>query len=195
MSQRANYTVYVASESALAYSATTSAVSAGVVFSMLAKKPTFLFSLINNVQALTYFPLTTVPLPEGLKSRMVSMNLQNLFSNPIDISREVKREFQLTPPQFALNYGYSDATFLTNAGIILTTYAISLGLVPILWLLSKVKWPLIATFFREVLGGYKWRNVFMHWIESYLDLSIACFIQLRVVIVKADFLFLSRARL
>lgn len=188
-------TIYSPIVPTVTYAAITSSISAGITFSMISKTPSYLFCLINNIQTLTYFPLSTVPLPEELKAQMVSINLQNYFPNPIDLSNDVKKGLELTAPQFALDYGISDATFLANAGIILATYAISLSLVPVLWLLSKVKWPRIAKFFREFLAGYKWRNVVIHWIESYLDLSIACFLQLRVVIFKAGLFCLSRSGL
>lgn len=181
----ANYTVYIANMSTVTYSVITSSVSATAAFSLFANNPTFIFAFINNVQALTYLPLTTVPLPEGLKARLVSMNLLNYFANLIDLSVEIESVFILTAPEFALNYGFGNAAFIANAGVILSSYAISLSLVPILWLLSKVKWPRIANIFRKSLAEYKWRNLIMQWVESYIDLCIACFIQLRVVIFKA----------
>lgn len=183
--------VYQANESQVAYSATTVIFAAGAALSVITMDPTIAFTIINNVQSITYFPLSTVQLPKELKSRMVSMNLQSYFSNPLTPSVDAEKELKLTAPYFALNYGFSDATFIKNARFILFTFALNIGLLPVFWLLSRISIPRVTKFFRERLGGYRWRNLIMHWVETYLDLTIACFLRLRVVIFKADVLCLS----
>jgi len=173
--------VYTAKVSTATAAVTTSASVGGVAASVLSSNPMSLFTLINSVQMITYFPLATLSLPNSLKARMVSVNLQSYFSNPFTISTEVEGRLQLSTPDFARSYGYESAAFLSNAGVIVASFAFSLGLIPIFLAASKCKSQTIAKYFATMVQGFRWRNLIMHLIEAYLDLCIAAFLQLRVV--------------
>lgn len=174
--------LYQATVSSTTSALTTSATMGGLVTGLLSSNPTAVFSLINNVQMITYFPLSTVDLPESLKARMVSMNLQAYLPNPFSVSSNVGGMGQLNPPDFAREYGYESAAFLSNAGALVVSFAANLCFVPLFLALSKCKSRKIAVYFRVALQGYRWRNLVLHLIAGYLDLCIAAFLQLKAVI-------------
>ena len=148
----------------------------GLVVGLVAGNPASLFTLVNSVQMLTYLPLSTIPLPDELKKQLIGLNLQLFISNPVAKYLSANTEGDSSTPEFAQDYGFTAPSFLSNTGNILVTTVLNLGVYLVLLTLSKAcrRNPHI----RKGLEGYHWRNVGMHWILSYLDLSIAAYLQL-----------------
>ena len=159
--------------------ASNSLLAGGLTTSLLAGNLATIYSLINIVQMITYFPLSTVQLPDNLRALMVSLNLQAYFPNPLAGSLG---PVEGNAPEFARQYGYESATFLANAGVILISFCANLAAFPISWMLSKCKSTRIANHAKRILRGYRWESLMMHWIEAYLDLSVAALLQLRAVL-------------
>ena len=111
---------------------------------------------------------------------MVSMNLQSYFSNPFTFS-VMEADSEVSISDFALDYGFSSAAFLYNAGVIVASLVLNMCLIPVICALSKCPRHSVAKYFGQMLQGYKWRNLTMHFIEAYLDLCIAAMLQLRAV--------------
>lgn len=147
----------------------------GATVSLLSGSPTTFFSLLNNAQMLTYLPLSTIPLPASLKQQLIGMNIQSIFENPFPEASS-GADIDKAPPQFAQDYGFSDCSFLSNANIVLASALLNLGSLLIVWVLAKT--ARVGLHFQKLLEGYRWRNLVMHWILSYLDLSIAAYLQL-----------------
>lgn len=171
--------IYRANVSSSYSAATTSAISAGVAAALFSGNPLFLFSLINNVQILTYFPLSTVPIPSNLKALLVSINIQSFAINPF--SYLIRENMGPKLPEFARNYGFSNALILQNAGVMVTTGAAFLCILPAFLLLKSVKWGGIGAFCGNFARKYRWNGVLRYWIEGYLDLSICAFLQVFAV--------------
>lgn len=162
-----------------------SSLVSGLVISLISGDSGSLFVIINNVQLLTYLPLSTIPLPDTLREQLIGLNLLTLISSPISI-QNIATDIDKSLPEFAVDYGFSDSSFLSNAGPVLATVVVDLGVFVVLWLLSKVCRN--SEKVRKGLEGYHWRNVGMHWILSYLDLSIAAYLQvLRVITIQLSF--------
>ena len=189
-----SYTTQVLPVSTTTSAAIKSLAAGAVAVGLLSGSVSSIIALINNVQMLTYFPLSTITLPENLKAQLIYMNLQSLFLNPF--SGSVEKEIgEVSPPKFAREYGYESGTFLVNAGVIVASFAVNGGVLLLTWLLSVCRYTGISTYFRKVLQGFRWRNLLIHGIEAYLDLCIAAFLQVRCVLSSSTTLAVLNASL
>lgn len=141
-----------------------------LAISALSGNPTLLLALINNVQMLTYLPLSTVPMPADLRNSLKNVNLLEAVPSPLPEIGNMQDS-----PDFASDYGYSSTAFLVNAGAILALFSLNLGSWLAIWLFSRLQ--SLKTPFGAVLKGYKWRNIGMHVIVGYLDLAVPAFLQ------------------
>lgn len=170
--------IYVPVVSSTTAALASSSTASGAASGLMSGNPTVLFMLVNNIQMLTYVPLSTIPLPEKLKAQMVSMNIQNFFTLPYfnDVS---VIESDNTPPAFAQNYGFDSSSFLSNARTLILIMIFNLCSLVTVWMLSKCRQPRIRAYFIQALAGYRWRNLMMHWELSYLDISIAAYLRVQ----------------
>lgn len=170
----------ISSEPALA-SALGSSITLCIAIGLLSGSPSAFLALINTVQLLTYLPLTTIPLPAALKSKLMAINLLSFVPNPASqIAKCEGNESDV--PQFARDYGFSTAAVLVNADVLIASLCLNMGCGLIVWLLSRVDRLHIRL--KRVLTVYRWRNLMLHWFINYLDLSIFAFLQVYTVICK-----------
>lgn len=172
--------------SAMISNTATSSLVAGVSVGLISGNPTTFFAIINNAQMLAYLPLSTIPLPKQLRSQLMAMNIQSFFESPLPALMNTSQLVD-PPPQFAQNYGLTSSNFFSNTGTLLASVMCNLGICALVWVLSKVSG---SSWFQKMLDGYRWKNLGMHWILSYLDLSIGAFLQVFEVSAR-QFSFLS----
>ena len=159
---------------------TTASIGGGVSVgtSLLSLNPSGIFQLSNTVQILTYIPVSTNPLIPTLRGHFKGLS----------ISQRILREINYSPSNSGSNthyysqeYGFSSNLFFENAVVGLTILAVLLVTWPLIWFTSKIRVNCIQTASRFLLKQYKFNLFTRYWIQAYLDLAIACFIQFTVL--------------
>ena len=156
--------------------ATQIAVASSVGIAMVSN-PAGLWSLINTIQLITYMPINAVPYSTRLEDTATSMMnyniIPNLFSyisnkNATKIPNNEVRDFGIDSSVIVLNIGSIWMVFITSA---FSTFLLFL----------------LARYFKrseKIQNLYiksKYNILIRFWIESYLELSIYGFIQVRAV--------------
>lgn len=142
--------------SAAATAASKGSVTAVTVISFITGSPTTLFGLISQLQLVTYIPLLSVDMPQGIIDVMSGLNSNELVFNPFKgiVSSDSPAA---TPTDLPQRYGFSSTLFLSNSSFTLLG---ALGLLlsyPCVSLLAQLTVvPVVAIYFRQVKKQFKW---------------------------------------
>lgn len=150
-------------------------VASMIVTGMVLSNPTAAWGLLNTMQILEFVPLMTVRYPSELHNFFLSLiltdNLPNIFNFLMNSEGAL-------PYNAAQRAGVSSTMFLLNSGSTL----FGLGLLFMLWgavkALSYIPILSLKKFFATKLIYFKWNVFIRYWIETYLELSFNCVLQL-----------------
>ena len=131
---------------------------------LLTGNPAEMWSMLNNIQVLSYIVLSNNPLTPTLKG----------FFEGLDIFNTLKG-YLYNLLGYEGDYGIRSNLFIVNAGIDILIILVILLSWPLVWVLSKI--PCLEERCESLLREYKYNAFIRYWIQCYLDLSIACFIQ------------------
>jgi len=149
----------------------------GGVSILINGNPADIWAMLNNIQLLSYLVMSNNPLTPTLRGFFegldVFQHISDLFSYLLELvtgkdSEEYKNKYSMTSEMFLVNAG-SDFVILL---LILLSW-------PIVWLLSKI--PRLQERLKPVLREYKYNVFLRYWVQCYLELSMACFIQVSSV--------------
>ena len=162
--------------SSLGTAVTQSAVVSGLVGSMLTGNVGSLFTMLNNIQLLAYLPLSGVALPAGLCALLKSLNMQTVLPSPFEYVLHGNETGNL--PGYAEQYGYTSVLFLSNAGL-----AITAGVLTALYALASLALSKCPVRFFALYFGTAGKANYMtrYWIQVYLDISLAAYLQVFAV--------------
>ena len=149
----------------------------GSLCSAIISNPATTWVLINNIQVVSYIPISDNPLTPTLNNCFQSFGSMHLIPS---ISKVFFSPSNDTGPYTqAGNYGFSTDIFLYNAGSYILTFLGALLSWPLVYLFSKCRLGGISTKFQKVLISYRYSFFIRFWIQGYLDLAFFVTIQMR----------------
>ena len=154
-------------------------VSASAVSSILiGNPPSIVWLSLNTAQLLCYVPLQNIILPDRLNGFLKSIQPIRILPNIWKASNTYNCETSEIHESFK-NYDYACSYFITNTGEVTLALLCSLILLlflSILYLITKGKVNL-----HKKIKDYKWDAVLRFWIESFIDIMIACILTINNV--------------
>ena len=165
------------SAAAISQVAVTTSIGAAIV-----SNPAAAWALINSIQIVAYLPISSNPLTPGIQAFCTGIGAYNLMPNLMAYIFKVN---DTSPPYLeAGNYGINTSVFWINMGPNITAFLGCLVVMPVVYLLSKIKIAKIAMRFGDILKNYKFGFFLRFWIQCYLDIGFFAIIQLKAVIFK-----------
>ena len=156
-------------------------VGAVAATSFISGSPTSLWSLMNQLQLITYIPMTTIPLPSRLMDTLTALNVASFVPNPFQYLLPANETSQI-PPDFAQNYGIDSSLFLLNIGLMLTAaVALVAGFLPV-YIASKSTSGRLSDYFSRLLPSFKWGIPLRWWFQTYLDMSLFSYLQIYQIV-------------
>lgn len=153
--------------------------------SVISGSPGAFWSLLNQLQLITYIPMTRIPIPETLLATLQGLNMGFMVPNPIHYLISTNDTTQ-NPPEYAES-SIDSALFLHNTGLLLTVaVGIVSSLVP-LYLLSKASTGFLSQYLQRLLPSFKWGIPLRWWIQSYLDIGLFSLLQVQQVLLTSGF--------
>ena len=152
------------------------------VFSGLISNPSNLWTLLNTLQIISYIPLSSIPLPPNLQTFFQGTSGLNIVTNPMFLVITSKNTGQ--PYLEASQYGFTTSLFVLNAGVYITNLLCFLVLIPMFYLLSKIRIAAVAMKAAKILDNYRYCFFLRYWIQGYLDLGVFAIVQLKSVIFR-----------
>ena len=134
--------------------------------------------MLNSLMLLAFIPMMPhdIPLPVVIlmKSFLDFELIPDLFPVALD-------EDELEGPEpysNALEFGYEDSVWISNAGEVLSSVLVMLCILPLVLILRKCKNSTISNYFSGLASSYKWSFFIRAWIEIYLEIGIATILQI-----------------
>ena len=118
---------------------------------------------------------TKIPLP--LSAVLSSFLEFSVIPNLFEYALEGKLENEPEPYKEAFDFGFETSTFLMNGGEMLCSTLVMMTILPIAILLRKCRHHRVAGYFHDVVTGYKWSFFIRAWIEIYLEVLVAAYLQ------------------
>lgn len=147
------------------------------VSSVVAGSTGMLWLLINNLQVLSYIPLSYIPLPPFTRGLLSSTNALVSLPSPFAFLSSSTAGL----PQHAQDFGFSSGLFLANSGPVLACFLGLLAWLGVVLLLRQVPSLPVQLYAQSKLKRFKWGYFVRLWIEIYLPLTIAAGLQVYVV--------------
>jgi len=149
----------------------------GGVSILINGNPADIWSMLNNIQLLSYLVMSNNPLTPTLKGLFEGLDVFQYISDLF--SYLLKLLTGKDSKHYEEKYGITSEMFLFNAGVNIVIMFLMLLSWPIVWLLSKI--PRLQNRLKPMLREYRYNAFLRYWIQCYLELSIACFIQVSSV--------------
>lgn len=147
-----------------------------MVASIFGGSPVAVFSLLNQIQLITYITFVNVTLPKNVKETLNVLQLENMFTNLFAYVYD--EEKGKSPPDFAKNSGYTSKIFLLNANnLVLAVIALFFGYLFFSLFGHIPHFTAIKFYCREYKEEYHWNIPLRLWIQLYLDVGVAGLIQ------------------
>ena len=148
-----------------------------IIFSLLNTNPSTLWKLANTLDILYYITLSNNPLTPNTRGFLQGMELSESFRAYLEYGLKATIKIQPTKylpnlPVYLLVRGAANNIFVM---------VVLLATMPFVWSLSKLKLGKVQLKLKSLLKEYKYNTFIRYWIQSYLDILIACFIQLLVL--------------
>jgi hypothetical protein len=131
---------------------------------------------MNGMALLSYSSCLKLNTSQGLTDFFGSLNVQSYVPNPF--------KYLLPEPdkEDAPDYGGFDTSlFLNNAGVMFTVGIALLIYWPFVAVMSRFPVRLVAMYYSRLLESFRWNILVRYWTQIYLDVAIACFLQLRYI--------------
>ena len=159
-----------------AATATKGTASVVLTSAILGGNPTAMFSLLNQLQLLTYIPMINVTLPADLTNTMLGLSMSGLSFNLFGYVYDTEKASP--SPAFMVNNGFESSLFLLNANSLVFTSAFLAISYLTVTLLSKLSYfPVLSQYFAHLQGQYEWGVPLRAWILLYLDAGLSSFLQ------------------
>ena len=143
--------------------------------------PAASWALINNIQLLSYLPLSSNPLTPNLQNFCTSMNSKNIIPNVFQYLLDPN--CTSAPYMQARKYGMISSVFWINMGCDMIGIMGFMIIWPFVWVLSKIKIKkAISDKFSSYLMAYRYSVFLRFLIQAYLDIGIFSLVQLISVI-------------
>ena len=152
---------------------------------MTGADPTIMWALINLLQMFYYLLFVNTELPKNLKSylQIFKVGTLSFLPNPAKIIFPDLEEESLSAPE-RFEDSDVDGMFLVNAGSMILIWILAmvlLVLVIIILRYFKSMPAFIDRLLKKLKKALVWSGVFKVWIMTYLELTMASFLQIRVM--------------
>ena len=134
--------------------------------------PISFYTLINSLQLLAYLPLSTIPIPQSLRSLLTSLNMQSFVPNPF--LYWVGTSEGPTVPDFATSYGYESCLFLVNCGVMICVGVLVLLYWIAIQALARLPLGILSFYLKEQT---KRNQSLRYWLQVYMDVTLAALFQ------------------
>lgn len=149
------------------------------IVAALVSNPSFLWSLMNCLDIMSYLPLSSLPYTDSLVSYFTTLGSLNVFPNPADYFFTISNTSE--PYLEGKRFGFETSYFLYNSGLLLSYFIISISLIPLFYLGSLVLKNSIRAKCIRYLKKYKYRFFLRFWVQGFLNIGVLSIIQLRSV--------------
>jgi len=158
-----------------AAAASQGAVAGALASSFFGGSPAGIFSLLNQLQLISYIPFVNVTLPEDLVNTLKGLELDSLLTTPFGYIYSEKQA--KAAPTFTQS-SYSSTLFLINANSLVISCSTVILTYLVCSLLSHIPhFQVVRTYFNEVKSDYYWSVPLRLWLQLYLDIGVAAFLQ------------------
>lgn len=157
------------------------AITTALVGASFSGSPSTIWSMLNQLQIITYIPMTAIPIPSGLTKVLNALTIDSFIPNVFKYIND-EDEGCAAPPYFTRNYDLDASTFLTNSGLMLGAAASMLLSVLLAYLFSKLKLPVFSTYTDRLIYSFRWKVPLRWLLQSYLDLLVLGGVQLYVIL-------------
>lgn len=144
----------------------------GAVNSVISGNPTSFYTIINNLQLLAYLPLSTIPIPQAIRSLLASLNMQSFISNPF--MYWLRNDEGPEVPDFAASYGYESCLFLANCGVMICVGVLVMVYCGVVKVLARLPMGLLSFYLKEQTKG---NQLLRYWLQVYMDVTLAAMLQ------------------
>ena len=164
------------------------ALSTSLVSSLLTGSFSALWSLFNQLQLLTYIPMTAINLPADLASMLTAINVNDMFPSPLAyIPQPSNSTGCVDLPGYASKYGLNSPIFFENAGIMFTAAFSSFFAYFPLYILSRLRIKWLSNYCQKQLPSFKYTVFLRYWLQSFMDLGLYSVIQLTTMSYCLDY--------
>ena len=159
-----------------ASAASQGAVAGAAVSSLFGGSPVGLFSLLNQLQLITYINFINVTLPEDLANTLQGLAMSSVFVTPFGYIYDENKAKEA--PSFAKDNNYTSTLFLINANSLVLASCAALLAYFFVSLLSHMPGSkVMRNYFSELRSEYHWSVPLRLWLQLYLDVGVAALLQ------------------
>lgn len=163
------------------------ALASSVVSSFLTGNFGGMWSLVNQLQMLTYIPMLNVKLPASLAGMLAAINVNGVFGNPFSYLSMPRNDTGCVDlPAFAKHYGLDTPVFLDNAGVVFTVAFSCFSAFLPLYLFSKLRLKGLTNYCKRKLPSFKWGVFIRYWLQSCMDLGLFALLQVTTMSLCLD---------
>lgn len=159
----------------LCQAAASSAVAASAI-----SNPSILWSIMSCMDVMAYLPISEVEYSDNLISFFSSFGSLQVFPNPFEYIFTVSNSTK--PYDRAFKYGFSSSFIFYNAGILVSSFIVSISLIPVFLIGKKILKNKLGEWCKKMLGNYKYAYFIRFFVQAYLDLGLLALIQIKSVI-------------
>ncbi|OMJ66271.1 hypothetical protein SteCoe_36945 [Stentor coeruleus] len=158
--------------------AVTQVVVSSSLGSSVVSNPAAAWMIINTIQLISYIPLNSNPMPDGLDAFITGLGgYTEMIPNPFAYIFDSRT---LSDPYLqARKFGTKTSVFWINIGPSMVTFLLILSMWPFLYFFSKFNLGKISIKIKKTLKNYRYNFFLRFWIQAYLDIGVASLIQLR----------------
>lgn len=172
----------------IAHYTSQAALASSLVSSVLTGNFGGLWSLVNQLQMLTYIPMMNIELPVNLAEMLAAINVKDIFSNPFSYLSMPKNDTGCVDlPTFADRYGIDTPVFLDNAGIAFTAVFSCLTAFIPLYIFSKLRLKWVTNYCQRKLPSFKWGVFIRYWLQACMDLGLFALLQVTTMSLCLDY--------
>lgn len=155
-----------------------SCLAAGLSSALLSGNPRALWSIINQLELITFIPMSAIDIPEELVDVLNSL-IESLVPDPFE-SVKIQHKKCRDLPKFARKYRTNSSVFLSNAGMSLGVgvFFLLLYLCVALLCLLPIAW--VRVYCRKRLKVLRRAVSVRWWVQSYLNILVFSSLQLYV---------------
>lgn len=152
------------------------ATTAALTSALFAGNPISMFSLLNQLQLITFIPMVNVTLPDQFANSLLGLNVNEFVFNPFDHLYDVNKANK--PPTFIAISGFETSLFLLNSSsLVLTSIWIIASYTVVTLLANIISLPTIQYSLAHLQVKYHWEVLLRTWIQLYLDVGVCSLLQ------------------
>lgn len=156
-----------------------SVITVSAMSSVFSGSPSSFWSLFNQLQLITYIPLSNIPLSTNFASTLMALNMNSYLTNPFSYVFTSSNCTEI--PEYAAKYGLDSSLFLLNSGVMVSAAVVCVVSCIQTYLLSRCNLGWLQPYLHRLLVSYKWGVFVRYWVQVYMDISLYSLLQLHTI--------------